>query len=249
MDYRIILATQGSQGIVALRELFSLGYKIQDIDIFICKSAFNSPLFEFIDYLQSSYTEIGSASEFDGFIKEYETNSILLSISWKFLFSKRTIKSFSGRAINFHPGLLPSYKGCFSTSWALINNEKEVGYTYHFINEAFDTGNIILRNIIKIEDDDDAYSLNHKIFQQGLSFLGDVLEKIDSEGEVQEDKGNYYPNKVPLGGEIQIDWDHDFVKRFIKAMYFPPHRPATIKINNKEIDITSMDEFLRYKNG
>ena len=33
MENRIVLATQGSQGIVALRELFSLGYRIEDIDI------------------------------------------------------------------------------------------------------------------------------------------------------------------------------------------------------------------------
>ena len=54
MENRIVLATQGSQGIVALRELFSLGYRIEDIDIYICKSEFNSPLIKFLEYLEYS---------------------------------------------------------------------------------------------------------------------------------------------------------------------------------------------------
>ena len=249
MENRIVLATQGSQGIVALRELFSLGYRIEDIDIYICKSEFNSPLIKFLEYLEYSFTEISSSSDFDSSIKDYESNSILLSISWKFLISKKTIESFNCRAINFHPGLLPYYKGCFSTPWALINNEKKVGYTYHFVSETFDSGNIILSNSIKIEDEDNAFSLNYKIFQQGLSFLSDALEKIDSEGVIQEEIGNYYPNKLPLNGELQMDWDEDFALRFIKAMYFPPHRPAFMLVDNKEIDINSIDDFLRYKNG
>ena len=117
------------------------------------------------------------------------------------------------------------------------------------MSETFDSGNIILSNSIKIEDEDNAFSLNYKIFQQGLSFLGDALEKIDSEGMIQKEIGNYYPNKLPLNGELQMDWDEDFALRFIKAMYFPPHRPAFMLVNNKEIDINSIDDFLRYKNG
>jgi|TARA_B110000196_G_scaffold296779_1_gene287377 methionyl-tRNA formyltransferase len=249
MKNRIALATQGSQGIVAIRELFSLGYRVEDIDIYICKSEFNSPLISFIEYLEYSYTEIGSSSDFDSSIVNYEADSILLSISWKFLISKKIIESFNYRAINFHPGLLPYYKGCFSTPWSLINNEKKVGYTYHFMDETFDSGNIIFSNSIKIKDEDNAFSLNYKILQQGLSFLGNALEKIDSKGMIQEKIGEYYPNKLPLNGELKIEWDEDFALRFIKAMYFPPHRPAFMLLNNKEININSIDDFLRYKNG
>jgi methionyl-tRNA formyltransferase len=91
--------------------------------------------------------------------------------------------------------------------------------------------------------------LNYKIFQIGLSFLGKALRKIDSKGTKQEKKGKYYPNELPFNGELKIDWDEDFALRFIKAMYFPPHPPAFIMLDNKAIDIYSIDEFLRYKNG
>ena len=39
--------------------------------------------------------------------------------------------------------LLPYYKGCNSLMWAMINNERYVGYTYHFLSNNFDEGNII----------------------------------------------------------------------------------------------------------
>ena len=122
----------------------------------------------------------------------------------KFLISKKALKHLNFKAINFHPGLLPEYKGCFSTPWSLINNEREVGYTYHFINEKFDCGNILLKESIKIEKNDDAFSLNFKIFQKGLSRLGYVIDRSKSNGVPQAKKGKYYANEIPFNGEIDM---------------------------------------------
>ena len=47
--------------------------------------------------------------------------------------------------INLHPSLLPKYRGTFSCPWAIINNEKKTGITYHFMNEKFDDGKIVLQ--------------------------------------------------------------------------------------------------------
>ena len=138
---KILLATQGSQGVVALRELFSGNYKPEDIHVAVCEDGESGPLLEFIRYNQISYSCHKSGLHFTGWLlnteKEYD---ILLSISWKYLFSEQVIKYFLGKAINFHPGVLPNYRGCFSTPWSIINDEKYVGYTYHYITKNFDEG-------------------------------------------------------------------------------------------------------------
>ena len=40
--------------------------------------------------------------------------------------------------------MLPKYRGIYPVFWAMINGEKEIGITIHFINEKIDDGDIIL---------------------------------------------------------------------------------------------------------
>ena len=48
--------------------------------------------------------------------------------------------------VNLHASLLPKYRGPAPIQWALLNNEKEVGVTSHFMSEAMDAGDILLRS-------------------------------------------------------------------------------------------------------
>ena len=48
--------------------------------------------------------------------------------------------------------LLPKYKGCSSITWAMVNGEKRCGFTYHYMNEKYDDGKIILQKSIKIKN-------------------------------------------------------------------------------------------------
>lgn len=234
---RVILATQGSQGVVALRELFGLGYKPNQITILICKSGFNSALWEFLEFNRMNGLEIQSSNEFDDWLEKEKTtqDATLLSISWKYKFSRKVISRFGNRAINLHPGLLPMYRGCFSTPWAIINGEEFSGYTYHVINENFDCGGILLQEKIKIHGKDTAHSLNYRIMQRALSKIGEVLDLSGADGEEQFECGAYYKNEIPFGGKIQPDWSSQMIERFTRAMYFPPHDPAYELIDGKKL--------------
>lgn len=44
---------------------------------------------------------------------------------------------------NFHPAPLPEYKGRNLCYWAIMNGETEFGATLHYMDENFDTGDII----------------------------------------------------------------------------------------------------------
>lgn len=238
---KIILATQGAVGIVALRELFSLGYSRENITVILCNRS-SSSIEEFLKFNQMPIISVSSSEEFDTLISNTFAN-LLISISWKYKFSDYAIKSIDGRLINFHPGLLPQYKGCYSTPWSIINNEKYVGFTYHFIDNDFDSGNILLIEKIKINKQDTAHSLHYKIFQRGLSNLGDVIGLKNTKGIKQFGQGNYYPNKLPYNGIIQRDWSESKTERFIRAMYFPPLKPAVCIHNGQEYFVENISEF------
>ena len=245
---KILLATQGSQGVVAIRELFALGYTPNDLDIVMCAGRYNGPLEEFLKYNEIPLKLIASEKEFNAFIAGKFLDHILLSISWKYKFSGATLSLFKGRAINFHPGLLPGYKGCYSIPWAIINGESQAGFTYHYMNEKLDDGNILLEEKFEIRSKDTAHSLNYRIFQKGLSMIGVVLEKIGQVGEAQCGAGKYYSNELPFGGVISPDWDMEYCERFIRAMYFPPFKPAIFNKNDCSYPVVRLEQFMEMKN-
>ena len=224
---KILLTTQGSQGIVALRELFAGNFRPDRIHVAVCDNGANGPLLEYINYNKIIFSEHNSGSNFtEWLINAKQEYDVLLSISWSYLFSEQVIKYFSGRAINFHPGILPSYRGCFSIPWSIINQEKYVGFTYHHISKKIDEGNIIFLEKIKIGDCDTAHSLNHRVFQLGLSKLVEVISLIGNEGEPQPSGGRYYPNLLPFNGKFDKKWSSEKTKTFMRAMFFPPHKTS-----------------------
>jgi len=239
---KVLLATNGSQGVVALRELFSLGYDTKDVTVVLSSGA-NEPIIEFLRFNKMPIRVISSGKEFDELIRSLKIgDTFLLSVSWAYKFSEYAIKSFHNKMINFHPGLLPNYKGCYSTSWSLINNEQYVGYTYHFINSEYDEGNILLMDKIKINSNDTAHSLHYKIFQQGLRKIGKALLLINTDGKKQSGKGAFYPNKLPYNGVVDSDWDIAKVNNFVRAMHFPPFKSAVIIKDGKEVLLGLNDE-------
>lgn len=156
---------------------------------------------------------------------------IICSIFYRYIISEEIIDTVNGRIFNLHPSLLPEYKGCSSLTWAMIEGEKEVGYTYHYIDKGIDTGNIIIQNVIQIEDWDTQVTLYHRVmFEAAKSFIL-VLDKVlkEFEGVPQEKKGKYYGRGCPNNGEININWSQSKIENFIRAMNYPPLPFATFK--------------------
>ena len=230
---KIILLTQGSQGLLALRELFANNIKMDDISVYVCNETSSNMLIEFLkfnnmDYEHSTNGEINLPSNTD--------RHILLSIGWKFKVDEQILKRVK-LAVNLHPGYLPDYKGCFSTPWSIINNEKFCGYTFHIMDDNFDTGDIIYREKIPIHYSDNAWNLNYKIINQSTQKIGKILDQIKTNQIklIKNEGGQYYSNKIPYGGEININWSEEKKRNFIRALYFPPHEGAFLIQNNQKI--------------
>ena len=68
------------------------------------------------------------------------------------IFKQSTIDSFKV-LINFHPSILPLYKGPSPVYWAIKYSESKIGYTIHYINDKIDEGTIIYQDAIDVETD------------------------------------------------------------------------------------------------
>ncbi len=57
-------------------------------------------------------------------------------------------------AVNIHPSLLPKYRGPCPEFWAVRNGEIETGVTIHYLDDAFDTGDILMQEKMPIAHED-----------------------------------------------------------------------------------------------
>lgn len=63
---------------------------------------------------------------------------------------------------NFHPAPLPEYKGRNLCYHAIMNGEKEFGATLHYMDENFDTGDIIMVNAFPVDGRETAEDLSRE---------------------------------------------------------------------------------------
>jgi len=165
------------------------------------------------------------------------------SIFSSFIFKNQFIELFPNGLINLHFAPLPKYRGCMPISWAIINGEKNHGVTIHYIDEGIDTGDIISQVNIPIKNDDTALDLYKNCEIEGYNLFKSTLESIISgtnDRKVQDhDKMTYYKRNQLRSFEVIDKWDDNRKFNFIRALTFPPLKPAYMIVNGEKVFITS----------
>jgi len=107
-----------------------------------------------------------SKEDFEAKISEHlQENKIDLIVLAGFMrmLSPEFVKEYSGRILNIHPALLPSFKGSHAIKDAFDYGVKVTGVTVHFVDQEMDHGPIILQKALQIHKDDTPESLENKI--------------------------------------------------------------------------------------
>ena len=82
------------------------------------------------------------------------------------ILSPEFVKKFSGRLMNIHPSLLPSFPGAHAHRDVLAYGVKVSGCTVHFVDEGTDSGPIILQSAVEVLDDDTEETLAARVLEQ-----------------------------------------------------------------------------------
>jgi len=85
---------------------------------------------------------------------------------------------------NLHASLLPEYRGAAPINWAVMNGEKKTGVTTFFIDEKIDTGAIIAKKEVEIDERETAGSLHDKLMEAGSELVLETVRLI-AEGNVK----------------------------------------------------------------
>jgi phosphoribosylglycinamide formyltransferase-1 len=104
------------------------------------------------------------------------------------------VRHYSGRLLNIHPSLLPSYRGLHTHQRALDAGDRLHGVTVHFVTEELDGGPLIVQAQIPITPGDDADRLaarvlekEHKLYPLAIRWFAERRLKLDEDGHVNLD--------------------------------------------------------------
>ncbi len=113
----------------------------------------------------------------------------LLSFGGKIL-KKEFINSYPNKLINFHPAILPSFKGLLSINQALDAGVNFLGNTAHFIDEGIDTGKILIQTAMLAEEFEDYEDVLEMQFPMIKIIFRDILNYEINEKEIMRELEN-----------------------------------------------------------
>lgn len=150
---------------------------------------------------------------------------LILSLGWRRLLPNSIFEIPKHGTINLHDSLIPNYRGFAPINWAIINGEKEVGITTHYIDEGIDTGKIILQKKIIVNLDDTAYDVYKNLLAFSPKLILDTLEMIE-QGNISlsienNTKGFFCSRRFPDDGKINWKDDRINVYNLIRALCDP----------------------------
>jgi methionyl-tRNA formyltransferase len=82
--------------------------------------------------------------------------------------------------LNVHASLLPKYRGAAPIQWSIIRGERETGVTLMQMDEGMDTGDMLLKRTLPIDDAVTSGEMFGRLAALGAEVLTDGLARLDA---------------------------------------------------------------------
>lgn len=174
------------------------------------------------------------------FLKELERFNANLQIVVAFRMLPKQVWSMPDLGtFNLHASLLPEYRGAAPINWAIINGETQTGVTTFFINEDIDTGAIIMRREVKINNDMSAGELHDKLMDLGAKTLVETVDLIKNgkTTALDQNSGTYKEAPKLNKDNCRIHWDQPSEIIYNQIRGLSPYPGAWTSLSNNEQEI------------
>jgi methionyl-tRNA formyltransferase len=124
--------------------------------------------------------------------------------------------------VNGHPSLLPRLRGPNPIGWALRNGDEEIGFTFHRMDEDFDTGALLAQGSAPLADAQNPQDVVRRMIGLASSLVRTALERAEAgdPGDVQDETGASYAGFFDPA-YAEIDWSRpaEEVHRQVRAWW------------------------------
>jgi UDP-2,4-diacetamido-2,4,6-trideoxy-beta-L-altropyranose hydrolase len=200
---------------------------------------------EILDLAQSAGAEIFRADQIrrgDCIARLQELQiDVGLSVYFGYILRKPLIDLPSEGFYNLHPAWLPYNRGAHPNVWSIVESTP-AGATLHVLDEGIDTGDIVLRKEVPVEESDTAETLYRKcedacreVFRNGWP----LIRSGNPPRTVQKQQEGTFHRVADLARLDRIDLDRTYTARElidqIRARTFPPHAGAHFICNGRKV--------------
>lgn len=242
-EIRIMVLCSSRFGLPAIRELSFYG-----ILPVVVVPASNTELIEELDAgLAGSPVTVIHLAEKD-YVSQLEETMKLHRITLGLIlnFPKKipvTVQALAQQGFyNVHPGPLPQYRGADPVFMQIINREPLAGISIHKLDEGFDSGEVVVTEMIRLDPRDTYGMLTTKLAALAVKMIG-VLIRITANGmrvpsrPQDPDLARYYPRQ--LAADIVIRWSQMEAGEIIALVNAcnPWNKGAVTKFNNQIVRI------------
>lgn len=142
--------------------------------------------------------------------------------SFNYKIPKALLMSVKDGFINVHPSMLPKYRGGNPYSRVIMNGETETGVTIHFMDESFDTGDIIAQKAYHIHSKATMGTLFNELNVLGIELLLQVLQAYETQmlPRIKQPVGDFISGRGLDERDIFINYNKtaEEIERFIRAL-------------------------------
>jgi methionyl-tRNA formyltransferase len=103
---------------------------------------------------------------------------IIIVASFSTIIRKNIIDFPKIGIFNFHPSLLPKYRGSMPIHAALLNNDELLGLSIHYLTEKIDSGNILMQKSIRNDKHLNLSQILMKLNQLSMNMITPFVELI-----------------------------------------------------------------------
>ena len=164
---------------------------------------------------------------------------IMVVVAYGLILPKVVLDTPKLGCINVHGSILPRWRGAAPIQRALWAGDNETGVTIMQMDIGLDTGDMLLKTGLKIEDTDTSASLYEKLALQGPDALIDALAQLSLgtlTAEKQDESLANYAEKLSKD-EAKLDWNKPAKQLWQEVRAFNPwpvsyfeHQQSSIKV-------------------
>ncbi|MEX1141908.1 MAG: formyltransferase family protein [Thermoleophilaceae bacterium] len=144
--------------------------------------------------------------------------------------------------LNFHPAPLPEIRGLGGYNVAILEDWPEWGVSAHFVDEGFDTGDIVRVDRFPLDRErETALSLDIRSQQRLLDVFRWTVDRlaagVDLPRSAQGDGRYVDRTEFEALRAVRLGDPPDLTARRIRAFWYPPHDGATLEIDGHTVTL------------
>lgn len=183
------------------------------------------------------YSPIKLRSDYE-FIKELNPDMII-TCAYGQILCEEILNIPKLGCFNLHGSLLPKYRGGAPIHYALLNGDEKTGITLMYMDKGMDSGDMIAKEEIKIEDNDNIESLTNKLSIVASNMIIKYLPSLidGTNNRVKQDISKVTFSPIITREDEHLDFNVTAKEIFNRYRMLSPNPLPNIKIDDIEYKI------------